>query len=80
LSVPHPIPYQGSKRRLAERILALAPVGVARLVEPFAGSAAVTLAAARRGAAERFVIGDSLAPLAGLWRRIIDAPAATGRA
>ncbi len=45
---PHPIPYQGSKRRLAAAILAHAPSGVRRLIEPFAGSAAISLAAAAR--------------------------------
>ena len=49
---PHPIPYQGSKRRLAAAILAHAP-SCARLIEPFAGSAAISLAAAARGLARR---------------------------
>ena len=43
----------------------------ATLYEPFAGSAAVTVAAAASGTAERFVIGDSLRPLVELWRRIL---------
>jgi DNA adenine methylase len=73
---PHPIPYQGSKRRLAAAILRHAPP-VGRLIEPFAGSAAVTLAAAARGVAGRFLLADRLAPLAGLWRAILDQPAAT---
>jgi DNA adenine methylase len=72
--VPHPIPYQGSKRLLAARILAHAPTGFDRMIEPFAGSAAITLAAAATGSARRFVIGDSLAPLAELWRRIVSEP------
>ena len=36
-SVPHPIPYQGSKRGLAPIILAYFPSHFRRLVEPFAG-------------------------------------------
>ena len=75
---PHPIPYQGSKRRLAAAILRHAPPA-RRLVEPFAGSAAITLAAAARGAAERFVLADRLAPLAALWAAILAEPAATAR-
>lgn len=74
--VPHPIPYQGSKRRLAGRIVALLPGRIATFHEPFAGSAAMTLAVASRGLAERHVLGDSLAPLVGIWRSILDAPAA----
>ena len=77
-AAPHPIPYQGSKRRLAAVILRHAPPA-RRLVEPFAGSAAITLAAAAHGTASRFVLADRLAPLAGLWRAILEEPAATAR-
>jgi DNA adenine methylase len=74
MRVPHPIPYQGSKRRLAGQILSLMPRGGRRLVEPFAGSAAITLAAAARNAYERYLIADSLAPLAGIWNLVIQHP------
>ena len=50
--LPHPIPYQGSKRGLARRRLAV--VGgqkFRRLIEPFAGSAAITITAADMGVA-----------------------------
>ena len=73
-AVPRPIPYQGSKRRLAARILRYFPDRFERLVEPFAGSAAVTLAAAAQGRARRYLINDSLVPLARLWHRIIHHP------
>ncbi len=43
--------------------------------EPFCGSAALTLAAAARGLAPRFVLGDSLPPLVALWRAIVERPA-----
>jgi DNA adenine methylase len=79
-SVPHPIPYQGSKRRLAAAILSHLPAGrFARLVEPFAGSAAVTLAAASQGVFPAYVIGDALVPLARLWETIIDNPKQVAR-
>ena len=73
-TVPHPIPYQGSKRNLAEDICGLFPQQVETLFEPFAGSAAITLYAARYGLARRFVIGDSLPELIELWRAIIEKP------
>lgn len=77
-SVPHPIPYQGSKRRLAAAILSHVPTGrYARLVEPFAGSAAVTLAAASRKVFASYVIGDALEPLIRLWKTVIDDPTET---
>jgi DNA adenine methylase len=72
--IPHPIPYQGSKRRLADVILRHAPASVERFVEPFAGSAAVTLAAARRAMAQRYIIGDSLASLVDVWEAILRRP------
>jgi DNA adenine methylase len=72
-SVPHPIPYQGSKRRLAAAILShVEPGRYERLIEPFAGSAAVTLAAASSMKFRRFEISDRLEPLVMLWQAIIN--------
>lgn len=72
---PHPIPYQGSKRHLADRILALVQGRrFQRFVEPFAGSAAMTLAAAGSGVANRFIIGESLEPLARIWQQVVECP------
>jgi len=79
-SVPHPIPYQGSKRRLAPAILSLVPdLGYTRLVEPFAGSAAVTLAAASQRRFRSFLLGDALEPLARLWENILQDPASIAK-
>ena len=72
--VPHPIPYQGSKRGLAPIIMSYFPPRFQRLVEPFSGSAAISLAAAYRKLADRFLINDAHAPLIDLWREIIDHP------
>lgn len=73
--VPHPIPYQGSKRLQAALICAHLP-RANRLYEPFAGSAALSLAAAARGIAEQYVIGERLEPLANLLRSIVVEPGA----
>ncbi|MGD0518406.1 MAG: DNA adenine methylase, partial [Thermoguttaceae bacterium] len=72
--VPHPIPYQGSKRNLAPLILSYFPSHSPRLVEPFAGSAAISLATAYRGLASRFLINDAHTPIIDLWREIIERP------
>lgn len=72
--VPHPIPYQGSKRNLAPIILSYFPPHFSRLVEPFAGSAAVALATAYRRMADRFLINDAHTPVIDLWREIINHP------
>jgi D12 class N6 adenine-specific DNA methyltransferase len=42
-SLPHPIQYQGSKRNLASNILSFLPHKIERLVEPFAGTAAISI-------------------------------------
>jgi site-specific DNA-adenine methylase len=46
MKIPHPIPYQGSKRNLASEILRFFPANIVRLIEPFAGSAAISIASA----------------------------------
>jgi len=72
---PHPIPYQGSKRQLAPLILSFIPeLRFQTLIEPFVGSGAVTLAAAQRSLCKRFIVGDTLEPLCGIWRQIASAP------
>lgn len=73
-TVPHPIPYQGSKRNLAEEILRYFPPKFAALHEPFAGSAAITIAAAVNGYGEHYHINDLNKPLMDLWRAIIETP------
>lgn len=74
MKVPHPIPYQGSKRNLAKYILPFFPQGVDTLFEPFAGSAAISIAAAYHRKAERFYINDVNQPLMALWDEIINHP------
>jgi len=75
-SLPHPIQYQGSKRNLAPVILRYFPKGVGRLVEPFAGSAAISVAASAKGLAERYWINDLNQPLMELLRLIVEEPEA----
>ena len=73
-TVPHPFPYQGSKRGIAKFILPYFPAGLDRLVEPCCGSAAVSIAAATQGLAKRFWLNDLNAPLMALWRQIVERP------
>ncbi len=74
MKLPHPIPYQGSKRNLADQILQFFPNNFDRLIEPFAGSAAITIAAAYYCKANKFVINDINQPLTELWDLIINHP------
>ena len=73
-NVPHPIPYQGSKRKIASLILSFFPKHAVRLIEPFAGSAAISLAAIYHGMADKIIINDRHKPIADLWREIIFRP------
>lgn len=75
-AIPHPIQYQGSKRNLAPVILRYFPRETGRLVEPFAGSAAISIAAAAQGLVQQFWINDLNRPLAELLRRIAEEPEA----
>lgn len=74
MRMPQPIPYQGSKRQIAECILKFVPPQIHRLVEPFAGSAALSVAAAYRGVGDQFLLNDLNQPLTDLLRLIIDEP------
>ena len=74
LAIPHPFPYQGSKRGLARHILAHFPRDVDCLIEPFCGSGAVSLAAAAHRLAKRFWLNDLNEPLMALWEEILQRP------
>lgn len=72
--IPQPFQYQGSKRALAAVILQQFPTEVQRVVEPFCGSAALSIAAAARGRAREFWLNDCNKPLAELLGLMINSP------
>jgi DNA adenine methylase len=74
MKIPHPIPYQGSKRNLATDILRFFPQKIDRLIEPFAGSAAITIASAYYFKANKFIVNDINEPLINLWDKIVNEP------
>ncbi|MFN6515146.1 MAG: DNA adenine methylase [Nostoc sp. CreGUA01] len=74
VSLPHPIQYQGSKRNLASSILGFLPSRVGRLVEPFAGTAAISIAASFKGITQEFWLNDLNKPLIKLLELIIEKP------
>ena len=76
-SIPHPIQYQGSKRNLASVILQYVPKDVNCLIEPFSGSAAISIAVAARQMAKSYLINDLNKPLAELLRLIVEFPIET---
>jgi len=76
---PHPIQYQGSKRGLAPVILRYLPLQMERLVEAFAGSAAVSVACAMRARAKSYWLNDFNKPLAELIGLMINHPTELAR-
>ncbi|MEZ4525933.1 MAG: Dam family site-specific DNA-(adenine-N6)-methyltransferase [Desulfobacterales bacterium] len=72
--LPHPVQYQGSKRNLAQVILRYFPKKVNRIVEPFAGTAAISIAAAAKQISQRFWMNDINSPLIKLLELIIEHP------
>ncbi len=75
VQVPHPFPYQGSKRNIANHILPYLPTDIDRLIEPFCGSAAIEIAAAAYGFAGKFALNDINSALMTLWDEILERPA-----
>lgn len=72
--VPHIVQYQGSKRILAPQILQYMPQKINRLIEPFSGMAAISIATAYEGRAEKFLINDLNAPLINMLQEAIERP------
>ncbi|MDR2676115.1 MAG: DNA adenine methylase [Opitutaceae bacterium] len=74
MKIPQPFQYQGSKRGLAPAILQYIPLHVRRIVEPFAGSAALSIACAVENRAEEYWLNDHNKPLALLLNLIVNQP------
>lgn len=72
--VPQAFPYQGSKRKQASLILQCIPDHTNRLIEPFAGSSAITMASAYKQKAKKFWLNDAHYPIAALWEEIVSNP------
>ncbi len=71
----NPFPYQGSKRKIAKSILKyFPPHEKVKLVEPFAGSAALSIAAVNFNKADSIWINDSNKELMALWNEILYNP------
>jgi DNA adenine methylase len=73
-NLPHFIQYQGSKRNLAKHILQFFPKKVRRLVEPFAGTAAISVATSASQITQSFWLNDLNNPLIELLELSIERP------
>ncbi|EKQ67212.1 site-specific DNA methylase [Leptolyngbyaceae cyanobacterium JSC-12] len=73
-NLPHFIQYQGSKRNLAKHILQFFPKNIKRLVEPFAGTAAISVATSASQLTHSFWLNDLNKPLIELLELSIERP------
>lgn len=73
-NLPHLVQYQGSKRNLAKYILKFLPRKVERLVEPFAGTAAMSIAVANNQITDDFWLNDLNEALIQLLEMAIERP------
>lgn len=71
---PHIVQYQGSKRKLAPQILKYMPKKFSRLIEPFAGMASMTIAAAYYNMASEYVINDLNSDIISVLQSAIEEP------
>lgn len=74
LFIPHPFPYQGSKRNIAAQILPYIPQNTNRIIEPFCGTGAISIACATHGIAKKFILNDLNEALILLWKEILENP------
>lgn len=75
---PQPFPLQGSKRGQVPIINRLLPIDCARIVEPFCGSAAVSVGARYHRKTDQVAISDSNLSLMRLWQTILSDPSGLG--
>lgn len=73
-TTPHIVQYQGSKRNLAPQILRYIPQKFNRLIEPFAGMAAITIAVSSQNRADRYLLNDLNKPLVNILEESITNP------
>lgn len=73
-TTPHIVQYQGSKRNLAPQILRYIPQKFNRLIEPFAGMAAITIAVSSQNRADCYLLNDLNKPLVNILEESITNP------
>lgn len=72
--VPHLVQYQGSKRNLASKILKYIPSNSNTIIEPFSGTAAITLACSYNNKGTRYIVNDLNKPLSQLLKLVVENP------
>lgn len=73
-TVPHLVQYQGSKRNIAHEIVKFIPDDTVRLIEPFAGTCAVSILAAAEKRVDCFLLNDINEPLIRMMEASVQDP------
>lgn len=73
-SVPHLVQYQGSKRSLASTIARYYPKKFNRFIEPFSGTAAMSIYTAFHGLGQEFILNDINSQVINLLEECINNP------
>lgn len=73
-SIPQIVQYQGSKRKLASQIIQHMPKHFNRLIEPFCGMAAMTIAVAIEHRAQHYFLNDLNEPIIGILKAAVERP------
>jgi len=71
---PHIVQYQGSKRILAPKIIQYMPKKFGKLLEPFSGMAAISVAVAQDRRSKQYYINDLNVPLIRLLKNAVEEP------
>lgn len=74
MTVPHLVQYQGSKRNIASEIIQYFPNKINRLIEPFCGTAAISILAAEKKIVDEFILNDINKPLIEMLKLCINDP------
>ena len=77
--MPHLVQYQGSKRNLANKIISYIPRETKRIIEPFSGTAAITIACASNEIGDEYLINDLNEPLIKLLENVVNSPEKTAK-
>ncbi len=73
-TTPHLVQYQGSKRNIAPEIIKYIPSDTHRIIEPFAGTCAFSILAAKEKKAEVFILNDINEPLLRMMENCVEDP------
>ncbi len=74
MKTPHLVQYQGSKRNIAKDIIKYIPTGTTRIIEPFAGTCAVSILCAQERKCQNYWLNDINQPLANLMKECVEHP------